>query len=75
MATELKTIKGKFHNEKSNEMETTKMTLVRFFGGDEGVKLQLTLKEQKGRFGFTHITLTREELKILVNEIKDNFNI
>tara|TARA_Y100001938_G_scaffold118785_1_gene164358 strand:+ start:86 stop:307 length:222 start_codon:yes stop_codon:yes gene_type:complete len=73
MATELKTIKGKFQNEKTNEMETTKMTLVRFWGGDEGTKLQLTL-ETTGQL-FTHITLTREELKILVNEIKDNFNI
>ncbi len=75
MATELKTIKGKFHNEKTNEMETTNMRLTRFWGGDEGVKLDLSLKEQQGRFGFTHITLTREELKILVNEIKENFNI
>tara|TARA_R100000655_G_scaffold105681_1_gene154128 strand:- start:633 stop:860 length:228 start_codon:yes stop_codon:yes gene_type:complete len=75
MATDLKTIKGKFHNQKTNEMETTKMTLVSFWGGDEGVKLQLKLKEQKGYCGFTHIDLTREELKILVNEIKENFNI
>ena len=37
------------------------------------MKLQLTMKDQ-GDF-FTHITLNKEELKTLVKEIQENFDL
>ena len=73
MSTELKTIKGQFHSQETNEMENTEMSLTRFSGGKEGMKLQLTMRDQ-GDF-FTHITLNKEELKTLVKEIQENFDI
>jgi hypothetical protein len=54
-------------------MENTKMSLTRFSGGKEGMKIQLTMREQ-GNF-FTHITLNKEELKTLVKEIQENFDL
>ena len=71
MSTELKSLKGQFHSQKTNEMENTEMFLTRFSGGKEGMKLQLTMRDQ-GDF-FTHITLNKEELKTLVKEIQENF--
>ena len=73
MSTELKTLKGQFHSQKTNEMENTELSLTRFSGGKEGMKLQLTMREQ-GDF-FTHITLNKEELKTLVKEIQENFDL
>jgi ABC-type transport system involved in cytochrome c biogenesis ATPase subunit len=73
MSTELKTLNGQFHNQQTNEMENTKMSLTRFSGGKEGMKIQLTMREQ-GNF-FTHITLNKEELKTLVKEIQENFDL
>ena len=73
MSTELKSIKGKFHSQKTDKMENTEMSLTRFSGGKEGMKLQLTMRDQ-GDF-FTHITLNKEELKTLVKEIQENFDI
>ena len=46
MATELKTLNGQFHNQQTNEMENTKMSLTRFSGGKEGMKIQLTMRSQ-----------------------------
>ena len=73
MSTELKSIKGQFHSQKTNEMENTEMSLTRFSGGKEGMKLQLTMRSQ-GDF-FTHIALNKEELKTLVKEIQENFEL
>ena len=73
MSTELKSLKGQFHSQKTDKIENTEMSLTRFSGGKEGMKLQLTMREQ-GDF-FTHITLNKEELKTLVKEIQENFEL
>jgi len=73
MSTELKSLKGKFHSQKTDKMENTEMSLTRFSGGKEGMKLQLTMRDQ-GDF-FTHITLNKKELKTLVKEIQENFDL
>ena len=73
MSTELKSLKGQFHSQKTNEMENTEMSLTRFSGGKEGMKLQLTMRTQD-QF-FTHITLNKKELKILIKEIQENFEL
>jgi len=73
MSTELKSLKGQFHSQKTNEMENTEMSLTRFSGGKEGMKLQLTMRTQD-QF-FTHITLNKEELKTLIKEIQENFEL
>ena len=56
MSTELKSLKGQFHSQKTNEMENTKLSLTRFSGGKEGMKVQLTMRAQDDFF--THITLS-----------------
>ena len=71
MSTELKTLKGKFHSQKTNEIENTELSLTRFSGGKEGMKLQLTMRTQ-GDF-FTHITLDKKQMQLLVKEIQENF--
>ena len=73
MSTELKSLKGQFHSQKTDEMENTEMSLTRFSGGKEGMKLQLTMREQ-GDF-FTHITLNKEEIKTLIKELQENFEL
>lgn len=73
MSTELKTLKGKFHSQKTNEMENTELSLTRFSGGKEGMKLQLTMRSQ-GDF-FTHITLNKEQIKTLITELQENFDL
>lgn len=73
MSTELKTLKGQFHSQKTNEMENTEMSLTRFSGGKEGMKLQLTMRQQDDFF--THITLNTDEIKKLIKELEDNFNL
>ena len=73
MSTELKSLKGKNWNQEASEFENAEMSLTRFSGGKEGMKLQLTMREQ-GDF-FTHITLNKEELKTLVKEIQENFEL
>jgi hypothetical protein len=73
MSTELKSLKGKFHSQKTNEMENTEMSLTRFSGGKEGMKLQLTMRSQEDLF--THIALNKEEIKTLIKELKENFDL
>ena len=73
MSTELKTLKGKFHSQKTNEMENTELSLTRFSGGKEGMKLQLTMREQGDLF--THITLNKEQIKTLITELQENFDL
>lgn len=73
MSTELKSLKGKFWNQKTLQIDSTEMSLTRFSGGEEGMKLQLTMREQ-GDF-FTHITLNKEEIKTLIKELQENFEL
>lgn len=73
MSTELKSLKGQFHSKKTNEMENTELSLTRFSGGKEGMKVQLTMREQ-GDF-FTHITLNKEQIKVLISELQENFDL
>jgi hypothetical protein len=73
MSTELKSLKGQFHSQKTNEMENTEMSLTRFSGGKEGMKLQLTMRSQEDLF--THIALNKEEIKTLIKELKENFDL
>ena len=71
MSTELKSLKGQFSNK--GVMEDTAMSLTRFSGGKEGMKLQLTMRTQ-GDF-FTHITLNKKEIKKLIKELQENFEL
>ena len=71
MSTELKSLKGQFHSQKTNEMENTEMSLTKFSGGKEGMKLQLTMRQQDDFF--THITLDKKQMQLLVKEIQENF--
>jgi hypothetical protein len=73
MSTELKTLKGHFHSTKTNEMEKTKLSLTRFSGGVEGMKVQLTLRTN-GEF-FTHIALNKKQIKKLIKELQTNFEL
>jgi len=73
MSTELKSLKGKFWNQKTLQMDSTEMSLTRFSGGEEGTKLQLTMRTQ-GDF-FTHIALNKEEIKTLIKELQENFDL
>jgi hypothetical protein len=49
------------------------MSLTRFSGGKEGMKLQLTMRSQEDLF--THIALNKEEIKTLIKELKENFDL
>ena len=73
MSTELKSLKGQFHSRNTNQMENTEMSLTRFSGGKEGMKLQLTMRSQEDFF--THIALNKEEIKTLIKELKENFDL
>ena len=73
MATELKTLNGQFHNQQTNEMENTEMSLTRFSGGKEGMKVQLTMRNN-GKF-FTTIALNKKEIKKLIKELQENFEL
>ena len=73
MSTELKSLKGQFHSQKTDEMENTEMSLTRFSGGKEGMKLQLTMRNN-GTF-FTSIALNKKEIKKLIKELQENFDL
>jgi hypothetical protein len=73
MSTELKSLKGQFHSQKTNEMENTEMSLTRFSGGKEGMKVQLTMRSQDDFF--THITLNKKEIQKLIKELQENFEL
>jgi len=75
MSTELKSLKGQFHNESTDTMENTEMSLTRFSGGNEGMKVQLTLSTNNQSKFFTHITLNNEEIKTLIKELQNNFEL
>lgn len=73
MSTELKTLKGQFQSMKTGKIENTEMSLTRFSGGKEGMKVQLTMRTQDEFF--THITLNKEEIKKLIKELQENFEL
>ena len=73
MATELKSIKGKNWNQENSEMEKTSISLTSFSGGKKGKKLQLTLRNN-GEF-FSHISLNKTQIKELIKELQENFNL
>ena len=73
MSTELKSLKGKFWNQKTLQMDSTEMSLTRFSGGEEGLKLQLTMRTQGD--SFTHIALNKEEIRTLIKELQENFDL
>ena len=75
MSTELKSIKGQFHSERTSKMEETKMSLTRFSGGKEGMKVQLTLRTEDQSQFFTHIALNKEQIKVLIKELQENFEL
>ena len=72
MATELKSIKGKFQSNRS-EIGNTQMSLTRFSGGKEGIKLQLTIRNQ-GEF-YTHIAINKKQIKKFIKELQQNFDL
>jgi ABC-type Na+ transport system ATPase subunit NatA len=47
--------------------------LTRFSGGKEGMKLQLTMRNN-GTF-FTSIALNKKEIKKLIKELQENFDL
>ena len=71
MSTELKSLKGQFSNK--GVMEDTSMSLTRFSGGKEGMKVQFTMRAQGDLF--THITLNKKEIKKLIKELQENFEL
>ena len=73
MSTELKSLKGKNWNQEASEFENAEMSLTRFSGGKEGMKLQLTMRNN-GTF-FTHIALNKKEIKKLIKELQENFEL
>ena len=73
MSTKLKSLKGQFHSQRTNEMENTEMSLTRFSGGKDGMKLQLTMRNN-GTF-FTSIALNKKEIKKLIKELQENFDL
>ena len=73
MSTELKSLKGKTWNQEASEFENTEMSLTRFSGGKEGMKLQLTMRNN-GTF-FTSIALNKKEIKKLIKELQENFDL
>ena len=75
MSTELKSIKGKFHSQKTNKMEETNLSLTRFSGGKEGMKLQLTMRTEDQDQFFTHISFNKEQIKVLIKELQENFDL
>jgi ABC-type Na+ transport system ATPase subunit NatA len=73
MSTELKSIKGKNWNKDISQMERTKVLLTRFSGGKDGMKVQLTMRTN-GEF-FTHISLNKKQIKKLIKELQENFEL
>jgi len=75
MATELKTIKGKFQSKTQEKLVGGEMFLTRFSGGKEGMKVQLTISTSHQDDFFTHITFDKEGIKQLIEELKENFDL
>ena len=73
MSKELKTINGKNWNQENSEMKNTSISLTRFSGGQEGVKVQLTLRNN-GEF-FSHIALNKTQIEQLIKELQENFEL
>lgn len=77
MSTELKTLKGKIEIPKrdgtmTSDYKEVDVSLTRFWGGPERkLSLQITfLNEQDD---YSHIQLDNENVKLLFEELKENF--
>ena len=75
MSKELKTIKGKFHSKTQEKLVGGEMFMTRFFGGKEGMKVQLTISTSHQDDLFTHITFDKEGITQLIEELKENFDL
>ena len=77
MATELKTLKGKIEIPKrdgtmTSDYKKVDVSLTRFWGGAERkVSLQITFLNEQGNY--SHIQLDNENVKLLFEELKENF--
>ena len=77
MSTELKTLKGKIEIPNRNETMTpdykeVDVSLTRFWGGTERkLSLQITFLNEQGNY--SHIQLDNENVKLLFEELKENF--
>lgn len=77
MSTELKTLKGKIEIPNRNGIMTpdykeVDVSLTRFWGGPERkLSLQITFSNEQGNY--SHIQLDNENVKLLFEELKENF--
>tara|TARA_R110000764_G_scaffold30119_1_gene70095 strand:+ start:309 stop:536 length:228 start_codon:yes stop_codon:yes gene_type:complete len=75
MSKELKSINGTFKSESTNQMRGIELSLTSFWGGKEGEKLALNISNFDQNNNFSHITLNKEQIKELIKELQNNFNL
>ena len=75
MSKELKSIKGTFQSESTNQMRGIELSLSSFWGGKEGKKLSLNISNFDQSNSFSHITINKEQIKELIKELQNNFNL
>tara|TARA_R110000823_G_scaffold283302_1_gene401480 strand:- start:372 stop:599 length:228 start_codon:yes stop_codon:yes gene_type:complete len=75
MSKELKSIKGTFQSESTNQMRGIELSLSSFWGGKEGKKLALNISNFDQSNSFSHITINKEQIKELIKELQNNFNL
>ena len=78
MSTELKTLKGSLELPKRNgnmtsDYKKVDVLLTRFWGGSKrNISLQITFLNEQG--DYSHVQLDNENVKILIEELNNNFN-
>jgi len=75
MSKELKSIKGTFQSESTNQMRGIELSLSSFWGGKEVKKLSLNISNFDQSNSFSHITINKEQIKELIKELQNNFNL
>ena len=75
MSKELKSIEGTFQSDRTQKMRCTELSMSRFWGGKEGEKLALNISNFDQNPNFSHITLNKEQIKELIKELQNNFNL
>jgi len=75
MSKELKSINGTFQSESTMQYVGTELSLSSFWGGKEGKKLALNISNFNQSSNFSHITLNKEQIKELIKELQNNFNL
>tara|TARA_R110001632_G_scaffold140878_1_gene256940 strand:- start:229 stop:456 length:228 start_codon:yes stop_codon:yes gene_type:complete len=75
MSKELKTINGTFQSESTNQMREIQLSLSTFWGGKEGKKLAFNISNFDQSNNFSHITLNKEQIRELIKELQNNFNL